>query len=127
MSGLRATRPVRLAVFGAAYGWSFLKANAQVAATIVTGHPRLAPVLVVVQLRCRTPAEVAAYMGLITLTPGTMAVSLTPERTGLLVHGMHAPDVAAFRADLARLEEQLLRAMRRPGRNEAASDEQKAR
>ncbi|WP_164519482.1 Na+/H+ antiporter subunit E [Nocardioides ferulae] len=126
MTGLGGTRAVRLAVLAVAYGWRFLKANAQVAATVLTGRPRLAPVLVVVRLRCRTPAEVAAYMGLITLTPGTMAVSLTPDRTRLLVHGMHAPDVASFRADLAHLEEQLLRAMRRPGRSEAASDEQKA-
>src|SRR3546814_2517336 len=92
MTGARAPRPVRLALFVVVYGWHYLKANVQVAATILTGRPRLAPALVEVRLRCRTDAEVAAYMGLITLTPGTMAVSLSPDRTRLIVHGMHASD-----------------------------------
>lgn len=113
MTGARAPRPVRLALFVVVYGWHYLKANVQVAATILTGRPRLAPALVEVRLRCRTDAEVAAYMGLITLTPGTMAVSLSPDRTRLIVHGMHASDTTAFRADLARLEAELLDAVRR--------------
>jgi len=127
VTGVGAPRPARLAVFVAVYGWRYLKANVQVAATIVSGRPRLAPALVEVRLRCRTDAEVAAYMGLITLTPGTMVVSLTPDRTRLIVHGMHASDIAAFRADLARLEEQLLGAVRRRGRGGTALDEMEER
>src|SRR3546814_18985052 len=113
MTGARAPRPVRLALFVVVYGWHYLKANVQVAATILTGRPRLAPALVEVRLRCRTDAEVAAYMGLINLTPGTMAVSLSPDSTRLIVHGMHASDTTAFRADLARPDEDLLDAVRR--------------
>src|SRR3546814_7947068 len=94
---------------------------------ILTGRPRLAPALVEVRLRCRTDAEVAAYMGLITLTPGTMAVSLSPDRTRLIVHGMHASDTTAFRADLARLEAELLDAVRRRERGGTAPDEKERR
>lgn len=123
MTAARTSRPARLAVLAAVYGWHFLVANAQVAATILSGRPRLSPALVEVRLRCRTPAEVAAYMGLITLTPGTMAVSLSSDGARLIVHGMYAPDVGAFRADLARLEERLLGAVRRPRRDGRALDE----
>src|SRR3546814_16628213 len=66
-------------------------------------------------------------MGLITLTPGTMAVSLSPDRTRLIVHGMHASDTTAFRAALARLEAELLDAVRRRERGGTAPAEKQRR
>src|SRR3546814_19127230 len=83
MTGARAPRPVRLALFVVVYGWHYLKANVQVAATILTGQPRLATALVEVRLRCRPDAEVAASMGLITLNTGLMAVPHSPDRPRL--------------------------------------------
>ncbi|WP_249523752.1 Na+/H+ antiporter subunit E [Modestobacter marinus] len=108
----RRSRPARIAVLCGAYLLRFLRANLTVARVVVTGRPPLAPALVELELRCRTPTEIAAFMGLITLTPGTMALALSPDRAHLTVHGMHAPDLAAFRADLGVLEDQLLDAVR---------------
>ncbi|UOX99959.1 Na+/H+ antiporter subunit E [Blastococcus sp. PRF04-17] len=106
------SRATRIAVFCGSYLLRFLRANLDVARVIVARRPRLAPAVVEIELRSRTPAEIATLMGLITLTPGTMALDLAADRSRLTVHGMQAPDLAAFRADLGVLEEQMLGAMR---------------
>jgi multicomponent Na+:H+ antiporter subunit E len=98
--------------FAGTYAVHFLRANYQVAREIVTPGDGLAPAIVTVPLRSRTRAEVAAFMSLITLSPGTMALALSEDRRHLTVHGMHAADRDAFRAELCDLEERLLNAWR---------------
>lgn len=106
------TRGRRVLGFVGTYVVHFLRANYAVAKEIVTPGDGLAPAIVTVPLRCRTRAEIAAYMSLITLSPGTMALALDEDRTHLTVHGMHAADPDAFRAELRELEERLLGAWR---------------
>src|SRR3546814_16520815 len=98
MTGALAPRPVRLALFVVVYGWHYLKANVQVAATILTGRPRLAPALVEVRLRCRPAAELAASMGLFTLTPGPLPSSLSLAPTRLHAPGLYPHESPDFRA-----------------------------
>ena len=102
----------RITSFAAAYLVRFLRANYEVAREIVTPGDGLAPAIVEVPLRSRTPFEIASYMSLVSLTPGTVALALSEDRSRLAVHGMHAGDPEHFRADLRDLEEQMLAAWR---------------
>ncbi|MGY1706446.1 Na+/H+ antiporter subunit E [Geodermatophilus sp. SYSU D00697] len=105
----------RISAFTGAYLLRFLRANYEVAREIVTPGDGLAPAIVEVPLRSRTPFEVASYMSLVSLTPGTVALALSEDRSRLAVHGMHAGDPEHFRADLRALEEQMLAAWRPAG------------
>ncbi len=105
-------RTRRISAFTGAYLLRFLRANYHVAREIVTPGDGLAPAIVEVPLRSRTPFEIASYMSLVSLTPGTVALALSEDRSRLAVHGMHAGDPEHFRADLSDLEEQMLAAWR---------------
>lgn len=109
------------AVFLAVYAKEFVVANAQVVAEVLTPGSGVRPALLRVPLRSRTDAEVATFVALVGLTPGTAVLEVL--RTGgadgggaagveLLVHAMDAPDLDAQRRDLQRLEGLLLAAWR---------------
>jgi multicomponent Na+:H+ antiporter subunit E len=108
-------RSRRVGVFAGAYLLRFLRANVEVAREIVTPGDGLAPAIVELPLSSRTPFEIATYMSLVSLTPGTVALALSEDRSRLVVHGMHAADPDAFRADLRELEQQMLAAWRPVG------------
>jgi multicomponent Na+:H+ antiporter subunit E len=105
-------RSRRIAAFSTAYLLRFLRANYEVAREVVTPGNGLAPAVVEVPLLSRSPFEIASFTSLVTLTPGTMALQLSDDRSRLTVHGMHVADPEAFRADLRGLEERMLRAWR---------------
>ncbi|MGY2004359.1 Na+/H+ antiporter subunit E [Blastococcus sp. SYSU DS1024] len=108
-----ARRTVRLLSFLAWYAVRFVQANVRVAREILTPGSDLAPAVVEVPVHDHGRLELASLMSLVTLSPGTMAVGLTADRRALLVHGMHAADPGAFRAELLELDRRLL-AVSRP-------------
>ncbi len=89
--------------------------SAQVARDIIAPSPRLAPGIVILPLRCRTPMEVALLSALITLTPGTLVVTIDPDLTELWVHSMYAKEPEELRAELVAVEGRVLGALRSPG------------
>ena len=120
------------AVFLAVYAKEFVVANAQVVREVVTPGSAVRPAVLRVPLRSRTDAEVATFVALVGLTPGTTVLDV--QRTGgaaggadggaaggavgpaqraeLVVHAMDAPDLDAQRRALQRLEDLLLAAWR---------------
>ncbi|MDP2013593.1 MAG: Na+/H+ antiporter subunit E [Actinomycetota bacterium] len=91
---------------------AIVRASAMVARDIVAPSARLAPGVLIVPLRCRTPLEVSLFTGLITLTPGTLVVGIDPRLTEVWVHGMYAADPEELRDDLIDIEGRVLRALR---------------
>lgn len=105
---------------------------------VLTPGTGVAPVVHELVLRCRTDVEVASYIALVGLTPGTLVVSshdgrprgdgqrrrsgprgtgraAPQDRSGEVVvaaHVMHAEDAAAALVELRELETRLLRALR---------------
>ncbi|WP_051515609.1 Na+/H+ antiporter subunit E [Candidatus Blastococcus massiliensis] len=116
----RATAIIR---FSGWYLVQFLRANYTVAKEIVTPGDGLAPAFVEVPLQVRTRFEIASYISLVTLSPGTLVIRVSEDRTRLVAHGMHAGDPAVFRADLLEIERRMLAAWRppRPPRERTAS------
>lgn len=107
-----ALRCGRAAAFLAHYGRIFLLANIAVAKEIVTPGSGVAPAIVEMPLRSRTPFEIAALAHLITLTPGTLVIELRTDPPVLYVHGMHAADPDRFLGELNNLERRLLTVVR---------------
>lgn len=108
----------RLVAFTAWYLFGFLRSNLVLSREVLSPGTGVAPSVLEVRLRCRTDVEVASYIALVGLTPGTLVLSSDDEREAgggavVGVHVMHAADARAARAELRDLEARLLRALRR--------------
>ncbi len=91
---LRAWRAVSLLGF-------FLKelvlANFRVAYDVVTPTSHMRPALIAIPLDAATDAEITLLAGMVTLTPGTLSVDVSPDRKTLLIHAMFGEDPDAVR------------------------------
>ncbi len=67
------------------------RANLRVSRDILAGE-RMQPALVSVPIRSRTDTEVTLLAALVTLTPGTTAIDLSPDGEHMLVHFTNLPD-----------------------------------
>lgn len=107
--------PLRLAAFLAYFGKEMALAQFRVAYDILTPAHRSSPGIVGIPLDARTDAEIAILACLISLTPGTVSLDLSPDRHVLYVHVMFIPggDSETIRRDIKHnLERRLLELMR---------------
>jgi multicomponent Na+:H+ antiporter subunit E len=63
---------------------------------------RIRPAIVEVPLDVRTDGEITLLAIVITLTPGTLALDVSPERRRMLVHAMFGEDPDRVRRDIKR-------------------------
>lgn len=91
-----------------------VSASLQVARDIVAPSARVAPAVLIVPLHSRTNVETATVFGIITLTPGTLTVTIREDPRALWVHGMYGADPEALRAELNATQSRVLRALRWP-------------
>lgn len=78
-------------------------------------RPRLKsrPGIVALPLDARTDAEIMLLANIISLTPGTLSLDVSPDRGTLYVHAMFADDPDTVREEIkSGLERRLLEAMR---------------
>ncbi len=81
--------------------WELVRANLLVAWWTISPLRRLKPAVILVPLEVElTDAEIATLANVITLTPGTLTLDVTPDRRALLVHCMHAPDHEVVRREI---------------------------
>lgn len=92
--------------------WELLLANLQVALEVVRPRPRIEPGIIRVPLRARSDLEITFFANLISLTPGTLTLGVTKDRSALYVHGLHVRSPDDFRGRLARLEDRFLKVTR---------------
>jgi multicomponent Na+:H+ antiporter subunit E len=92
--GFRRVRISRLPGFLLFFLKELVVANLQVAAAVVAPAGRLRPAIVAVPLRLDRDAEIALLANLISLTPGTLSLDVSPDRRTLYVHAMatESPD-----------------------------------
>lgn len=105
-------RTWRIVVFVLYFGWEFLVSNAAVLWEILTPGLRATPAIIAAPLRSRTRIEIVSFANLITLTPGTLSVELVRDPPVIYLHGMFVHDPDAFLANLQRLEDRMLAALR---------------
>jgi multicomponent Na+:H+ antiporter subunit E len=95
----------------------FIKAlfisNLQVLWDVVTPSQISRPGIIRMPLDARTDLEIMLVANLISLTPGTLSIDLSEDRTQLYVHVMFLDDVAATRRELKDgLEKRVLEVLR---------------
>ncbi len=86
--------------FAAFFAVELVLSNLRVAWDVVTPRARRRPGVVAVPLDATTDAEIAVLTGLITLTPGTLGLDVSPDRRTLYVHAMFVDDPDLLRAEL---------------------------
>lgn len=74
-----------------------LVANLRVAYEVISPGLRSRPGIIAIPLDVRTDFEITLLANLITLTPGTLSLDISPDRRVLYVHTMYADDVKKFR------------------------------
>ena len=74
-----------------------LLSNAAVARSLLSPVSSLSPGIVAVPLDLKSDAGITVLANLITLTPGTLSLDVSPDRTTLYVHALHVEDPDVFR------------------------------
>lgn len=101
---LRVWRVTRLALY---FLWELLLSSVKVAWDVMRPRPRNNPKIIEVPLDVKTDLEILLLTNLISLTPGTLSVDVTPDRKTLIVHAMFADDpqaeVAALKSGMERM------------------------
>jgi multicomponent Na+:H+ antiporter subunit E len=74
--------------------------NVRVAHDIVTPKSHMRPAIVAVPLDVTSDEEITMLANVVTLTPGTLSLDVSPDRRTLYVHGMFVDDPEDFRREI---------------------------
>lgn len=93
--------------------WELLLANVRVAYDVLTPGFRMQPRVIGIPLEARTDAEIMALTYFINLTPGSVVLDISSDRSMMFIHAMYAPDADAMRREIKEGgERRILRLMR---------------
>lgn len=93
-------RPLKLARLTWVFLVELIKSGLRVAAVVTRRELVVNPALVAYPLRVTRDFEITLLANLITLTPGTMSVDVSPDRRLLYIHCVDATDREAVIADV---------------------------
>jgi multicomponent Na+:H+ antiporter subunit E len=84
-----------------------------VAHDVLTPRYHMKPRVIGIPLDARTDAEITALAYFISLTPGTLSLDVSTDRSTMFIHAMYAPDADKLRREIKQgLEQRLLMVMR---------------
>jgi multicomponent Na+:H+ antiporter subunit E len=107
---LRVVRLFRLAV---TFVWELAVSNFRVLWDVITPTHISRPAVIGVPLDARSDFEIMVVANMISLTPGTLSLDVSEDRTILYVHVMFVDDVETARAQIKdRIEKRVLEAFR---------------
>ena len=107
---LRVIRILRLA---GTFIWELVVSNFRVLWDVVTPRHFSRPAVIGVPLEARSDFEIMLVANMISLTPGTLSLDVSEDRSLLYVHVMFVDDVEATRAQIKeRIEKRVLEALR---------------
>lgn len=90
-----------------------VKSNFKVMYEVITPNQNMKPGIVAIPLDVRTDIEITVFANLITLTPGTLSLDVSDDRSVLYVHAMFIDDVDEFKKNIKQeLERRLLEVLR---------------
>lgn len=72
--------------------WELLRANLRVAYDVLTPTHHMRPGIIALPLEAQKDQEITLLANLITLTPGTLSLDVSPDRKYLYVHSMYIDD-----------------------------------
>ncbi len=92
---VKAWRAVELFAY---FLWEMLLANLRVAYDVLTPQHHMRPGVIGIPLDAKTDLEILLLSGLISLTPGTLALDVSADRSTLYLHVMYLDDIEQMRA-----------------------------
>ena len=93
--------------------YELIISSLKVAWDVVTPLQRSKPALIAVPIEASSDAEITVLANLISLTPGSLSVDVSEDRSHLLVHAMFVDDPEAFKQEIKNgMERRILEAMR---------------
>jgi multicomponent Na+:H+ antiporter subunit E len=93
--------------------WELFLANLKVAYDVVTPRHHMKPGVVGIPLDATTDTEINVLANLITLTPGTLSLDVSPDRKTLYIHAMYIDDLDGLRRGIKHgLERRILELLR---------------
>lgn len=99
--------------FVAFFLWELILASLRVALDVMTVGHRMRPGVIAVPLEANSDAEITLLANLITLTPGSLSLDVSTDRSVLYVHEMYIEDVEQVRRRLkAGFERRVLQVLR---------------
>jgi len=90
----------RLIGFIVYYLWELLVSNAIIAYDVLTPTHHMKPGVIGIPIDAKTDLEITVLANLITMTPGTLSLDISPDRKTLYVHAMYIRDPEKLRADI---------------------------
>jgi multicomponent Na+:H+ antiporter subunit E len=82
------------------YLWELLKSNAIIAYDVLTPTHHMKPGVIGIPIKAETDLEITVLANLITMTPGTLSLDISPDRKTLYVHAMYIRDPEALRREI---------------------------
>ena len=101
--GVRFYRAVALAFF---FLWELFASGIRVAIDVLRPTLNLTPAVVAVPLELRNEAAIVLLANMVSLTPGTLSIDLSDDRSCLYVHTMYGEDPVETRRAIKRDFEQ---------------------
>lgn len=99
--------------FCAYFFWQIIKTNLRVAYEVLTPTHYMRPGILAMPLDAKTDFEIALLANLISLTPGTLSLDVSPDRQYLFVHIMYIRDFEQEKRNLKEgIERRLLELLR---------------
>lgn len=92
--GRKVPAAIALAIF---FAWELVVSTLRVAWDVVTPQRLRKPGIVAVPLDAKTDAEIALLACLVTLTPGSLSLDVSEDRSRLYVHAMFVDDADEVR------------------------------
>ncbi|MEM8531912.1 MAG: Na+/H+ antiporter subunit E [Chloroflexota bacterium] len=80
--------------------WELIIANVRVAISVLSPTRSLHPGVVSIPLDIKTDAQITLLANIITLTPGTLSLDVSTDRSTLFVHALHVDDIEEFRQQI---------------------------
>ncbi len=105
---------IRFIFFALFYSKEFIKSNLILMVDVIRPKSRFNPAIVKLDLISKSDREIALIAILISLTPGTLTLSIKADPPAIFVYGMFVDDVEMFRRSLELLEIRLFKAIRFP-------------
>mgnify|MGYP000394376009 FL=1 len=106
-------RVVKLLWLAVTFIWQVLISNFRVLWDVVTPTHFSRPAVIGVPLDASTDFEIMVVANMISLTPGTLSLDISEDRSTLYVHVMFVDDVEAARAEIKEgIEKRVLEAFR---------------
>lgn len=98
-----------LLFFLPAYFREMILSNLRIAREAITPGDQTHPGFIEIDIEPASDTALLAYCNLLSMTPGSLTVDLSPDRRKVIIHAMYLEDPESFRADLERSLEVHLR------------------